>query len=58
MVGNLLKEIEQCRREMIKLSNNHGLTSDVVVQSSQRLDELINQYLKKLQVDHHIRQLR
>jgi len=47
MVGNLLKEIEQCRREMIKLSINHGLTSDVVVQSSQRLDELINEYLKK-----------
>jgi len=46
-VGNLLKEIEQCRKEMIKLSIIHGLTSDVVVQSSQRLDRLINEYQKQ-----------
>ncbi len=43
-MSNLLKEIEQCRVEMIELSYSYPLTSEVVVQTSMKLDELINQY--------------
>lgn len=40
----LLNEIEQCRTEMIKLSYSYPLTSEIVVQTSRKLDELINEY--------------
>ncbi|MFD2759906.1 aspartyl-phosphate phosphatase Spo0E family protein [Lentibacillus juripiscarius] len=40
----LLKKIEQCRKEMLNMSSQYGLTSQAVIQSSQRLDELLNQY--------------
>ncbi|HLR81052.1 MAG TPA: aspartyl-phosphate phosphatase Spo0E family protein [Bacillota bacterium] len=47
-MGNpLLKEIENCRQEMIQLSNVYGLTSQVVIQSSKRLDELLNKYQRQ-----------
>lgn len=42
----LLKQIEQCRKEMIDLSKDHGMTADVVVHSSKKLDDLLNQYDK------------
>lgn len=38
----LLDQIEQCRREMIALSDLHGINADIVIQSSKRLDELLN----------------
>ncbi|MBD1222921.1 Spo0E family sporulation regulatory protein-aspartic acid phosphatase [Virgibacillus halodenitrificans] len=44
---NLKKEIEKCREEMIMLSYNNALTSEVVVSTSMKLDKLINEYLKK-----------
>lgn len=40
----LLKEIELCRAEMIELSYSYPLTSEIVVQTSMKLDELINEY--------------
>lgn len=40
----LMKKIEQCRAEMIALSNSYPLTSEVVVKTSMKLDELINEY--------------
>lgn len=40
----LLKKIEQCRAEMITLSHSYQMTDDVVIQSSKRLDDLLNQY--------------
>ncbi|RKQ29053.1 aspartyl-phosphate phosphatase Spo0E family protein [Oceanobacillus halophilus] len=42
----LLEKIEECREEMILLSDDHDLTSDVVISSSMKLDELINEYQK------------
>ncbi|SET81640.1 Spo0E like sporulation regulatory protein [Oceanobacillus limi] len=48
MENVLLKKIEKCRREMIALSISHGLTSEAVVQSSKRLDDLLNEYQKKV----------
>ncbi|MFD2043370.1 aspartyl-phosphate phosphatase Spo0E family protein [Ornithinibacillus salinisoli] len=43
----LLKKIEKCRREMITLSFSKGLTSEAVVQTSKRLDALLNEYQRK-----------
>ncbi|SFE18500.1 Spo0E like sporulation regulatory protein [Lentibacillus persicus] len=40
----LLEKIEKCRLEMLELSKQYGLTSTPVVQSSKRLDDLLNQY--------------
>ncbi|MFC4559612.1 aspartyl-phosphate phosphatase Spo0E family protein [Virgibacillus kekensis] len=40
----LLEKIEECRDEMISLSNTHGLTSEAVVRKSEILDELLNEY--------------
>lgn len=40
----LLKKIEQCREEMIQLSNSYGINSEIVIQSSKKLDDLLNQY--------------
>jgi hypothetical protein len=45
--ASLLKQIEQCRAEMITLSYSYPMTDDVVVQSSKRLDDLLNQYQNK-----------
>ncbi|WP_234032369.1 aspartyl-phosphate phosphatase Spo0E family protein [Lentibacillus cibarius] len=39
-----LKEIEKYRNEMIRTGDKYGLTSPVAIQSSQRLDELLNSY--------------
>jgi hypothetical protein len=41
----LLKKIEECRKEMISLSNSHALTSEKIITSSKELDKLINDYL-------------
>ncbi|WP_081922161.1 aspartyl-phosphate phosphatase Spo0E family protein [Oceanobacillus jeddahense] len=43
----LFIEIEQCRQEMLALSEEHGLESEHVLASSEKLDELIYAYLKK-----------
>jgi len=40
----LLKKIEACRQEMTSLYASHSLTSDVMIESSMRLDKLINKY--------------
>lgn len=40
----LLEKIEECRNEMITLSNTHGLTSKAVIVSSKKLDALLNEY--------------
>ena len=43
----LFTNIERCREEMLALSEKHGLNSNVVLATSKRLDELINDYLKR-----------
>ncbi|WP_082684202.1 aspartyl-phosphate phosphatase Spo0E family protein [Lentibacillus amyloliquefaciens] len=40
----LLEKIEKCRLEMLELSKQYGLTSMPVVESSKRLDNLLNKY--------------
>lgn len=40
----LLEKIEECRHEMIALSDSHELTSEAVIASSIKLDNLINEY--------------
>ena len=40
----LLKKIEACRHEMISLGDYHELTSETVIASSTKLDQLINEY--------------
>ena len=40
----LLEQIEDCRRELISLSNHHELTSKAVIESSMKLDTLIYEY--------------
>lgn len=40
----LLEKIEACRQELIALSYHHELTSQVVIESSMKLDTLINKY--------------
>ncbi|WP_156960055.1 aspartyl-phosphate phosphatase Spo0E family protein [Oceanobacillus manasiensis] len=42
--STLLQKIEQCREEMLNLSRFHSLTSEAVVTSSVKLDQLINEY--------------
>jgi len=41
----LLEKIEQCRKEMISLSDFNALTSEKVISSSAKLDKLINEYV-------------
>jgi hypothetical protein len=43
--SNLLEEIEENRKEMITLSRSHSLTSDKVIATSTKLDQLIMKYL-------------
>lgn len=40
----LLEKIEDCRKEMITLSDLYGMTSEVVIQTSKKLDILLNEY--------------
>lgn len=40
----LLEKIEICREEMITLSDLYGMTSEVVIQTSKKLDNLLNEY--------------
>lgn len=40
----LLEKIEQCRKEMISLSNSNNLTSEKVISTSTKLDKLIQEY--------------
>jgi|GEM_PF-6035530 len=49
---SLLKEIEQCREEMIALCSQYGMNADIVIQSSERLDDLLNQYTDRLVMFH------
>ncbi|WP_010099565.1 aspartyl-phosphate phosphatase Spo0E family protein [Ornithinibacillus scapharcae] len=44
MDKHLLQKIEQCRKEMIALSDTYHLTSEVVVETSKKLDLLLNEY--------------
>ena len=43
---HLIEKIEECREEMISLSITHDLTSEAVIASSVKLDQLINTYQK------------
>lgn len=45
---HLIEKIEACREEMISLSTTHDLTSEAVIASSVKLDELINAYQKHI----------
>ncbi|MBY7141844.1 aspartyl-phosphate phosphatase Spo0E family protein [Virgibacillus sp. NKC19-3] len=40
----LLEKIEECRHEMILLTQSHELTSETVIATSEKLDNLINDY--------------
>ncbi|RKQ13266.1 aspartyl-phosphate phosphatase Spo0E family protein [Oceanobacillus bengalensis] len=42
----LMEKIEECREEMITLSDKYDLTSEAVISSSTKLDKLINEYQK------------
>ncbi len=44
----LSEEIEQCRREMLDLYGKYDLTSDTVITTSMKLDQLMNDYEKEL----------
>lgn len=43
--SNLMKKIEEHRKEMIALSQSQSLTSEQIVASSMKLDQLIMEYL-------------
>jgi|GEM_PF-5367306 len=43
-IADLQDEIEECRQEMLELSETYSLTSDIVVKISKQLDELMNRY--------------
>ncbi|WP_080875983.1 aspartyl-phosphate phosphatase Spo0E family protein [Oceanobacillus timonensis] len=45
--NTLFLEIEACRQEMLTLSEEHGLDSEPVLTTSEKLDALIYAYLKK-----------
>ena len=45
-INTLIEKIEACREEMIALSYTYDLTSDAVISSSMKLDQLINEYQK------------
>lgn len=40
----LLKQIEQCREEMLALSKVYGMTSEKVLKASVQLDKLLIEY--------------
>ncbi|MFS0749458.1 Spo0E family sporulation regulatory protein-aspartic acid phosphatase [Oceanobacillus sp. 1P07AA] len=42
----LFEEIEQCRKEMLDLYGKYDLTSDTVISTSMKLDQLMNDYEK------------
>ncbi|MDO7285920.1 aspartyl-phosphate phosphatase Spo0E family protein [Shouchella clausii] len=46
---NLLKEIEQKRKQMAVVIKRHGLSSDQALKVSQELDILINMSMRKYQ---------
>lgn len=48
-INTLIEKIEACREEMITLSYTYDLTSEVVISSSKKLDQLINEYQKYTQ---------
>lgn len=43
----LLKDIEQCRKEMIEIASYSSLSSQHVVDISKKLDNLLNLYEKR-----------
>lgn len=51
MRKSLLLKIEQCREEMLTLSDLHGMTSEIVLQSSKKLDDLLNEYQHILTIE-------
>lgn len=44
---SLLKEIEECREQMIYQSQTNDFTSKKVIEVSQQLDALLNMHAKK-----------
>ncbi|MGJ9460521.1 Spo0E family sporulation regulatory protein-aspartic acid phosphatase [Oceanobacillus sp. CF4.6] len=47
--NNLREKIEECREEMITLSFTNDLTSEAVISSSIKLDQLLNEYQRYTQ---------
>ncbi|MBM4765409.1 aspartyl-phosphate phosphatase Spo0E family protein [Bacillus sp. B15-48] len=43
----LLKEIENCRKEMVNLASKYSLSHGEVIETSKKLDKLLNEYSKK-----------
>ncbi|MBY0122843.1 aspartyl-phosphate phosphatase Spo0E family protein [Bacillus sp. S/N-304-OC-R1] len=46
-VCKLIKDIEDCRKEMIEMASYSSLTSPQVVDISKKLDKLLNLYEKR-----------
>jgi len=42
--SSLLEKIEECRQEMLSLSESYEFTSKPVIDTSQKLDDLLNKY--------------
>jgi hypothetical protein len=49
MNDNLLEHIEELREKMISVGMTHGLTSEETLKLSKKLDDLINQQIRKMQ---------
>ncbi|RFU69969.1 aspartyl-phosphate phosphatase Spo0E family protein [Peribacillus saganii] len=43
-LGQLLKNIEECREKMITLATHSSMADDKVVEASTKLDTLLNKY--------------
>ncbi|MFZ7946958.1 MULTISPECIES: aspartyl-phosphate phosphatase Spo0E family protein [Bacillaceae] len=44
---DLMKEIENCRDKMVQLASETSLSNHQVIETSKRLDHLLNQLLHK-----------
>lgn len=51
--ASLLSEIEQLRKGMIKLGIEKGLSSKETVLASKKLDTVLNEYWKSVNVKYH-----
>ncbi|PLS15805.1 hypothetical protein CVD28_20020 [Bacillus sp. M6-12] len=52
-LGELLKNIEECREEMIVLATHSSMVDDRVVEASSKLDYLLNEYFSLTSKDSH-----
>lgn len=56
MCKSLLIKIEKVRAEMLRLSDLHGMSSDIVLQTSRELDKLLYKY-QRCQLDKEVEKL-